>query len=100
MNSLAKALSLLFQDIKPVSRSITQDTDTYLTERYLIISDKVRFHLVIDTKISALNNVGLADLDLPKLNKLLEEAIEKEDYARASEIRDVLERLGEDEDNL
>ena len=91
MSSLGKALAMLLGEVKPVARSFIQDNDTYLSERYLIISDNVRLHIIVDTKVEALKN--MEGLDVPQLNKLLDEAIKNEDYAKAAELRDIIERL-------
>lgn len=99
MSGLAKALSMLFGNVKPVARMLVNEGDqTFVSERYLIISDNVRMHIIVDTKVDAVDPKQLGNLTKQQLNELLDKAIKDEDYAKASQINDALEQFGTEED--
>ena len=99
MSGLAKALNILFGNVKPVARMLVNEADqTFVSERYLIVSDNARMHIIIDTKLDAMDTKQLRTLDKHELNRLLDEAIKNEDYSKAAEINEALDRLtGDDE---
>lgn len=93
-NGLSRAFSLLFGNIRPIAKMlITEGQETYVSERFLIHNDNARIHIIVDTKVNAHSAAALNSLSAEDLQRLLDSAIQKEDYDAAAKINEALERL-------